>query len=84
MKKFLLWVFIIFISLITLKIFVLTPLGWKYSLASPMGQKNYHFATTPTPVPTPNSPRTFQFDSSTDLKLELDKVNPQMLDSDFE
>lgn len=29
-------------------------------------------------------PKTFQFDRSTDLKKELEKVNPQILDSDFE
>ncbi len=38
----------------------------------------------PTPIPTPNAPKTFQFDSSTDLKVELDKVNPQILDTDFQ
>lgn len=41
----------------------------------------------PTPVSTPSppqTPKTFQFDSSTDLKVELEKVNPQVLDSDFE
>ena len=38
----------------------------------------------PTPVATPNAPKTFQFDSSTDLKMELEKVNPQILDSDFQ
>lgn len=37
-----------------------------------------------TPVPTPSTPKTFQFDSSTDLKMELEKVNPEVLDSDFE
>ncbi len=42
--------------------------------------------STPTPMPlaSPNAPKTFQFDSSTDLKAELEKVNPQILDSDFE
>lgn len=39
---------------------------------------------TPTPVSIPNAPKTFNFDSSTDLKMELDKVNPQVVDSDFE
>lgn len=39
---------------------------------------------TDTPAPTPNAPKTFKFDSSTDLKAELEKVNPQVLDSDFE
>lgn len=28
-------------------------------------------------------PKTFQFDSLTDLNAELEKVNPQVLDSDF-
>lgn len=39
---------------------------------------------TPFPDPTPIVPKTFKFDSSTDLKMELDKVNPQILDSDFQ
>lgn len=41
---------------------------------------------SPTPSATPAAPvtpKTFQFDSSTDLKAELEKVNPQILDSDF-
>jgi len=37
----------------------------------------------PTPAPSP-SPKTFQFDASTDLEKELDSINPQVLDSDFE
>ncbi len=42
---------------------------------------------TPAPSPTiapPNAPKTFKFDSKTDLKAELEKVNPEVLDSDFE
>ncbi len=35
-----------------------------------------------TSVP-PQAPKTFQFDRSTDLKKELDSINPQVLDSDF-
>lgn len=31
----------------------------------------------------PQAPKTFDFDASTDLKAELEKVNPQVLDSDF-
>lgn len=41
----------------------------------------------PTPVSTPvppQAPKTFQFDSSTDLEAELEKVNPQVLESDFD
>lgn len=36
----------------------------------------------PTSTPSP-TPKTFQYDSSTDLNKELDNVNPQVLDSDF-
>jgi hypothetical protein len=36
-----------------------------------------------TPSPTP-SIKTFQFNSSTDLKVELEKVDPKVLDSDIE
>ena len=63
----------------------MTPQGWKASLISPMGYQNQkpNAASTPTPIP-PNAPKTFSFDSSTDLKMELEKVNPQILDSDFE
>lgn len=37
--------------------------------------------STPTLSPTP---KTFKFDSSTDLEKELESINPQVLDSDFE
>ncbi|MBI4038083.1 hypothetical protein HY387_00310 [Candidatus Daviesbacteria bacterium] len=37
----------------------------------------------PTSTPSP-SPQTFKFDSTTDLQKELDSVDPQVLDSDFE
>lgn len=39
---------------------------------------------TPSPDPTPTVPKTFNFDSQTDLQAEWEKVNPQVLDSDFE
>jgi len=43
--------------------------------------------STPVPSPTiapPNAPKTYSFDSQTDLNAELEKINPQVLDSDFE
>lgn len=40
--------------------------------------------SSPTPVPTSNTPKTFNFDSQTNLKAELEKINPQILESDFE
>lgn len=48
---------------------------------SPFSKPNQ--SPSPTPVP-PNAPKTFQYDSSTDLKKELENINPQVLDSDFE
>ena len=84
MKKIMLIVTITFISLIVINIFVLTPLGWKVNLINPMGQGSQNSDETLTPASTPNAPKTFNFDNSTDLEAELEKVNPQILDSDFE
>lgn len=40
--------------------------------------------TSPVASPSPSpAPTVFKFDSSTDLKKELDNINPQVLDSDF-
>lgn len=38
-------------------------------------------STLPSPSPTPKQ---FKFDSSTNLKQELESVDPKILDSDFE
>lgn len=48
---------------------------------------NYEQKIEKTPVPTsiPSStPTEFKFDASTDLKKELESVDPKVLDSDFE
>ncbi len=37
--------------------------------------------STPTPGP---RPKVFKYDAATDLKQELEKINPQIYDSDFE
>lgn len=79
---------IIIIVVLGFLVFRLTPLGWQAkTLFSPgglLGGKQVEITPNPTPIPTPDAPKTFKFDSSTDLKAELDKVNPQVLDSDFE
>lgn len=74
---------IILILLLGAIILIFTPSRWKSNLISPMGQKPQVMTVSPTPMPTPNQPKTFKFDRSTDLKAELDKINPQVLDSDF-
>lgn len=40
------------------------------------------FAPTPE-APVYNPPQEIKYDSSTDLKKELDQISPQVLDSDF-
>ena len=80
MKKLLLIFIIIIVG-----IFWLWPRSKQdNSLAIP---QVFQSTTQPTPAPTPdpiNAPKTFKFDKSTDLKKELDSINPEVLDSDFE
>lgn len=45
---------------------------------------NQQPSPSPMPISTPSTPKTFKFDNSTDLKMELEKINPQVLDTDFE
>lgn len=45
--------------------------------------KSFSQNSKPTLTPTP-TPITFNFDKTTDLKAELDSINPEVLDSDFE
>ncbi len=37
----------------------------------------------PSPTPVSHIPAQYNFDASTDLKKELESINPQILDSDF-
>lgn len=36
------------------------------------------------PIPASNQPQEIKYDSTTDLKQELENIDPQVLDSDFE
>lgn len=41
--------------------------------------------STPEPSATaPVAPTTYEYDASTDLEAELEKINPEVLDSDFQ
>lgn len=40
--------------------------------------------TVEVPNATPNAPKQYDFDQSTDLKKELDSINPVVYESDFE
>ncbi len=58
----------------------------KGALTTPgIGSADKKISSTPEPtVAPPNAPKTFQYDSSTDLEAELDQIDPQIIDSDFE
>lgn len=59
--------------------FVGTPPGWKASLINPSGNIS---GSQPELTPTP-TPRQFQFNKDTDLKSELESVDPKAEDNDF-
>ena len=77
--------------IITVLLLALVVLIWFVSRSS-FGQKltGPGFSQTlgeqiPDPTPAaPVAPKTFQFDATTNLETELEKVNPEVLDSDFE
>ncbi len=76
---------LLFIILIIVIVVVVHPQS--SSLISPsLSAKNSQAdAVTPTPTAVPPvEPQTYQYDRSTDLKAEFNKVNPQVLDSDFQ
>lgn len=78
-------ILIVFITVIVVMIFVRNR--ETTSLISPNpSQPTSTPESSPTTIPsaTPNIPKTYNFDSSTDLKKELESINPQVLDSDFE
>lgn len=45
--------------------------------------KKVESSVLPTIIPSP-TPKTFKFYRNTDLKKELESINPEVLDSDFE
>lgn len=57
---------------------------WERSLINPgLVRTNSQIVATPVPTSTPAPPKQYQFDSSTDLKKELESINPQVLEADF-
>lgn len=81
MKKTIMIVVLVILAVAVL-FFINNKNGGK--LVSPVSLQAVKSSPTPMPLATPNAPKTFQFDASTDLKQELQKINPQVLDSDFE
>ena len=74
-------IIIVIAIIIVIVIFTLQPRRLPASLINP-GVETIP-TSTPTFTPTPTLQQ-FKFDSSTDLKQELESINPQILDSDFE
>lgn len=71
------------IPIIVIAFIIIIGIFWFTGDRSKSGDLVKPSVVTSTPAP-PQAPKTFQFDASTDLKAELEKVNPQILDSDFE
>lgn len=73
---------IIIVTIVGLIFLVLPQFSGERGLTSPTYKKsNQQVVVAPTPGP---RPKTFKFEASTDLKKELESINPQVLDSDFE
>lgn len=53
------------------------------NMATPKFSEVLNSQISSTPIPTPTI-KQFKFDSATDLKKELDSINPEVLDSDFQ
>ena len=62
-----------------LGIFVFRKTDTQTLVSSINSAKNQTIQPTPTPTP-----QVFLFDKTTDLKSELDSINPEVLDSDFD
>ena len=76
---------VIILIAVVILIWFLTTNKKDGNLASPGSKnKNAQVTSTPAPLATPQAPKSFQFDASTNLEAELEKVNPEVLDSDFE
>lgn len=76
--------------LIIISIIIVGILWWGLSgkiqgdLLSPKVQQSSKPSPSPENLSSPQAPKTFKYDSSTDLKKELESINPQILEEDFE
>lgn len=82
-KKILIILVLAVATILTIANFV-TSKGNKLVEPTRMQQITTQPAASPKAEEPPATPPTFIFNSSTNLKQELEKVNPQILDSDFE
>lgn len=68
---------------IILAIFAVIVILFFFGAKSANFQNKRFVISSVTPESTPESPQEIKYDASTDLKKELDTVNPQINDSDF-
>lgn len=76
-------VFLFLVAVLIIMVFVFPHSKWEGGLVSPLSSlmpKAPEPTSTSAPSPTP---KTFKFDSSTDLKKELEGINPKVEESDF-
>lgn len=74
----------IIITIIIILIFITVIIGFGLKNSAQRLVSSEQSNPTPTPISqSPQAPKTFKFDRNTDLKSELEKVNPQVLDADF-
>lgn len=77
-------IIIAIVAMLTLGFLMFKSTPQNNTLASPNFDLSHPLSPTPTPTPEPPSPpKQFKFDGSTDLKKELDSIDPKVQDSDF-
>ena len=78
-------VLIIILVLLAVSLFIYSQWGSKKELVAPSISESDSSNPTPLPqTPSFNPPPAVEYEGSTDLKQELEGINPQVLDSDFE
>jgi hypothetical protein len=77
---------LLIVALLAVVIFVVIKLVFpvKNKLVSPGIDSIASPLPTAASVPVNNPPKEIKYDSSTDLRQELDSINPMVLDEDFE
>ena len=79
-NKFTTIVIVLFLAVVALFTIVKYAINGNGSLISPTAS----LSTPPPQVSSNNPPKEIQYSSATDLKKELETVNPQLMDEDFE
>ncbi len=76
-NKFLLLLVLALVGLVVVSIYLILS-GTLHGTSKTLANPNYE----PSPSPSPTT-KQFKFDKSTNLQKELDSINPEIKDSDF-